>query len=120
MSLTFLLDENLPFALIEWLTQRGFEAKHLKMLGKGGIKNGEVYQLAETEHAWILTRDADFKSYEKFIRRHVPGIIVFQLSDTRTSNIIATMKQFLDKHADQFSARRLIIIEDSQIKFYEP
>ncbi len=43
MNIKFLLDENMPFALVEFLKNKGYEAEHLKKLGKGGIRNGEVY-----------------------------------------------------------------------------
>jgi len=47
MSVRFLLDENMPFAMLEFLRNRGYEAEHLKKLEKVGIKNGEVYKFAE-------------------------------------------------------------------------
>ncbi|MCP4113433.1 MAG: hypothetical protein GY749_49215 [Desulfobacteraceae bacterium] len=46
MSVRFLLDENMPFAMPEFLRNRGYEAEHLKKLEKVGIKNGEVYKFA--------------------------------------------------------------------------
>lgn len=49
MSIRFFLDENMPFALLKFLRDRGYEASHLKKLGKGGIKNGEVYKVAEEQ-----------------------------------------------------------------------
>jgi len=119
MNLTFLLDENMPFALDEFLRNRGYNSYHLKKMGKGGIKNGEVYNVAEKKGAWILTRDSDFKSYHKFINHNVRGIIVFTLSDTRTGNILNVMKNLLDKHSEKFSSKHLIIIEDSKIKIYD-
>jgi predicted nuclease of predicted toxin-antitoxin system len=30
MNIKFLLDENMPFALIEFLINRGYEAEHMK------------------------------------------------------------------------------------------
>ena len=47
MSIKFLLDENTPYALIGLLESRGFTVIHLKKIGKGGIKNGEVCEFAE-------------------------------------------------------------------------
>jgi len=47
MSIEFLLDENLPFALVSFLEKRGYQVDHLKKMGKSGIKNGEVYKIAE-------------------------------------------------------------------------
>ena len=79
MNINFLLDENMPFALVEFLINKGYFASHLKQLGKGGIRNGEVYQVAKEKEAWILTRDSDFKSYHKFVLHPIKGIIVMTL-----------------------------------------
>jgi predicted nuclease of predicted toxin-antitoxin system len=49
MNTRFLLDENMPFALLELLRNRGYEADHLKKLEKVGIKNGEVYKLRSSK-----------------------------------------------------------------------
>jgi predicted nuclease of predicted toxin-antitoxin system len=118
-SIEFLLDENMPFALIEFLETKGFRIKHLKKIGKVGIKNGEVYKIAEKEHLWIITRDADFENYRKFVTYNVGGIIVFKLSDTRTPHLLNKMKQFLEKYQDKLGVKRLIVIEASEIKIYE-
>ncbi len=118
MNVRFLLDENMPFALVKFLRKKGLEADHLKKLEKGGIKNGEVYKFAEESESWILTRDSDLKSYHKFITHDIKGVIVFTLTDTRTQNILNTMKRFLESHSKNLSSKHLIIIEDSEIKIY--
>ncbi|MBC8233424.1 DUF5615 family PIN-like protein [bacterium] len=119
MNIRFLLDENMPFALGGFLRNKGYEANHLKKLGKVGIKNGEVYKVAEENNAWILTRDSDFKSYHKFITHNIRGIIVFTLSDTRTLNILNVMKRFLETQYEKLSSKHLIIIEDNKIIIYD-
>ena len=69
MTVKFLLDENTPYALIDLLESRGFTVMHLKKIGKGGIKNGEVYEFAERNKMWIITRDADLaKQIERRLR----------------------------------------------------
>jgi len=118
MKIKFLLDENMPFALLEFLITRGYETEHLKKMEKGGIKNGEVYKIAEEYDAWILTRDSDFKNYQKFTEHNVRGIIVFTMNDTRTQNLLNIMKRFLEVHIEKFSSKNLIIIEDREVKIY--
>ena len=66
MTIKFLLDENIPYALIDLLEKRGFTVEHLKRIGKQGIKNGEVYEIAEKEKMWIVTRDANFQNLRRF------------------------------------------------------
>ncbi len=119
MSFKFLLDENMPFDLIECIRNKGYEANHLKIMEKGGIKNGEVYKIAQENDYWILTRDSDFKNYQKFIIYDVKGIIVLALSNTKTQNLISIMKRFLETQHDKLLSKHLIIIEDSNIKVYE-
>ncbi len=118
MSIGFLLDENIPFALINFLEKRGYSVEHLKKTGRGGIRNGEVYKLAEESKMWIITRDADFQSYYKFVSHDIGGIILIKLTITKTGHLLKTMARFLDKYNDKLSEKHLIIVEDMVIRIY--
>lgn len=92
MSVKFLLDENTPCALIDFLENRGFAVMHLKKMGKGGIRNGEVYELAERNKMWIITRDADFQNIRKFNNYDVAGIILIKLTLSKTNHLLKAIK----------------------------
>ena len=98
MSIKFLPDENTPYAMIDLLESRGFTAMPLKKIGKGGIRNGEVYEFAEKNKMWIITRDADFQNIQKFNNYHVAGIILIKLTLSKTDCLLKTIKRFLDKY----------------------
>ncbi|MEW6375747.1 MAG: DUF5615 family PIN-like protein [Thermodesulfobacteriota bacterium] len=119
MSIKFLLDENIPYALIELLRERGFDVHHLKKMGKHGIKNGKVYEIAENEKSWIVTRDADFQNLRRFYQYNVAGIILFKLTRSKTEHLLNAMVRLLDKQKDKFAEKKLIIVEDYEIKIYE-
>ena len=119
MSIKFLLDENIPYALIDLLKKRGFDVRHLKKMGKEGIKNGEVYEIAENEKGWIITRDADFQNLRKFHSYNVAGIILFKLTRSKTEHLLNGMIRLLDKQKDKFAGKNLIIVEDHEVKIYE-
>lgn len=119
MSIKFLLDENIPYALVDLLQQRGFDAQHLKKMGKQGIKNGEVYEIAENEKSWIVTRDADFQNLRKFYSYNVAGIILFKLTRSGTEHLLKAMVRLLEKQKDKFAERNLIIVEDHEVKIYQ-
>jgi predicted nuclease of predicted toxin-antitoxin system len=118
LNIKFILDENIPFAFIELLNQKGYETQHLKKIGKTGIKNGEVYQLAEQEKSWIVTRDADFQNLQKYYAFDVAGIILFKLTNTKTENLLRVMEKFIETHSDDLRSKHLIIIEDKEIRRY--
>ena len=118
MNIKFLLDENIPYALIKLLEKKGFSVAHLKKIGKGGIKNGEVYKLAEESKSWIITRDADFQNYYKFISHDIGGIILIKFTVMRTSYLLEKIEAFFNKYKDKLSSKHLIIVEDEIIRIY--
>src|SRR3989337_2344748 len=122
MNIKFLLDENIPYVLIKLLEKKGFSVVHLKKIGRGGIKNGEVYKLAEESKSWIITRDADFQNYYKFISYDVGGIILIKLMVTKTSYLLEKIEAFFDKYEDKLSGKHLIIyphICQKRLRFFQ-
>ena len=118
MNIRFLLDENTPYALIDLLEKRGFLVEHLKKTGKSGMKNGEVYKLAEEKKMWIITRDADFQNYYKFITHDIGGVILVKLAITKTDHLLKTIESFLSKHQDKLLEKHLIILEEEVMRIY--
>lgn len=119
MRIRFLLDENIPFDMIEFLRKRDFDVIHLKKIGKCGINNEELCRIAEEDDLWILTRDSDFKSYQKFVTHNIKGVIVFALTDTMTNNILNMMSRFIETHHAKLLSKNLIIIEDHKVIIYD-
>ena len=116
-EIAFLLDENIPYSLIAYLEKRGYTVHHVRKLGKAGIRNGEVYTLAVSLSAWIVTRDKDFRSLVKFLSYDVPGIIVIESETELTrSQIVQVFDRFLEKFKDLQSEKRLIVIEDDEVR----
>jgi predicted nuclease of predicted toxin-antitoxin system len=118
MTTKFLLDENIPYALIDFLEKRGFSVEHLKKLQMGGIKNGDVYKIAEKGKMWIITRDAGFQNYYRFGSHDIAGIILIKLTATKTNYLLKAMERFLAKYQDKLLEKHLIIVEDEIIRIY--
>jgi predicted nuclease of predicted toxin-antitoxin system len=116
MPLSFLLDENIPYALIPFLERKGFTVNHVRKLGKAGIRNGEVYTLAEELHSWIITRDKDFLNYVKFASYTVEGVIVIvSEKDLTRTEIVGVMKRFFDIYEKQLTEKLHITIDNDEI-----
>ena len=64
----FLLDENIPKRIANWLKEQGYVAITLYKLNLLGIKNGSVAELAIQENAIILTCDRDFLRMKKALQ----------------------------------------------------
>jgi predicted nuclease of predicted toxin-antitoxin system len=59
----FLIDENVPVQIIEWLHNSGHDATRVP----AGTKNGKVLALAISESRVLLTQDKDFTNTVQYI-----------------------------------------------------
>jgi len=111
--MNFLLDENMPYDLMVEFEKSGHQVFHIKKLGKTGIKNGEVYSLAKSLEAWIITRDIDFASESKFLLYNPFGVIYYGLRDTTVRNVVFVFRKLLINESIKFNEPRLIkVFED--------
>ncbi|MCH8317110.1 MAG: DUF5615 family PIN-like protein [Bacteroidetes bacterium] len=119
MNFTFILDENIDFALIDFFENKGFNVEHIKKIGKTGIKNGEIYRYAEENQMWIITRDKHFQNYDRFITYDLKGVVYLKLSNTKKENLINALDKLFSEYEDFYTKKQLVIIEDESIEFIE-
>ena len=70
----FLLDENVHQGFCSFLRGLGHEV----ILSPKGVKNGEVFKLAQQQECILLTRDADFTAEHYKNKLHL-GIILLRV-----------------------------------------
>lgn len=66
----FLVDNQLPAALAQWLRERGHVADHVLTLGLAQAKDTPVWRHAHEHGAVVITKDEDFAEW---VRRGRPG-----------------------------------------------
>jgi predicted nuclease of predicted toxin-antitoxin system len=55
-----IVDEDLPKAVADLLTSRGYDAQHVLHLGLGGKPDSAIFRSAQERQALLLTADLDF------------------------------------------------------------
>jgi predicted nuclease of predicted toxin-antitoxin system len=58
--LKFLVDQQLPPLLAEWLRREGFEASHVRELGLSAASDEVIWRTASQIDAVVITKDEDF------------------------------------------------------------
>jgi predicted nuclease of predicted toxin-antitoxin system len=58
----FLVDQNLPTVLCDWLVNHGQHAEHIKIIGMRDASDTEIIRRARETNATVITRDSDFIS----------------------------------------------------------
>jgi predicted nuclease of predicted toxin-antitoxin system len=84
----FLADMGVDIRVVNWLRQRGHDAKHLRDEGLHRIPNGEIFAKAISENRVILTFDLDFGEIVALSGRQKSSVILFRLHNTRTPHVI--------------------------------
>jgi predicted nuclease of predicted toxin-antitoxin system len=59
----FLIDNNLPIDLVDWLGQRDLAAEHVKNVDLERASDFEVWKHALSQNLAIITKDKDFERF---------------------------------------------------------
>ena len=118
--MTFLLDENFPRAARVFLEERSHVVLDFREIGKEGAADSEVFKLAHSESAIILTTDRDF--YHTLGRQHPDhlGIIVVALKKPTRSAILERLAWLLDHLPHESISRRAFQLRDHAWQVYPP
>jgi predicted nuclease of predicted toxin-antitoxin system len=88
----FIVDNQLPVALAEFLRQRGFECQHVLEAGLGDALDSDICRYAEVQGHIIISKDEDFFYFAK-----QPGakikVIWVRLGNCRTSALLAAFEK---------------------------
>lgn len=75
------LDENLPYCLFDWLSERGYEVDTVLQEGLEGLQDSEVWDAARKGGKFFITQDLDFSDARKFAPGTHPGLLLLRLRD---------------------------------------
>jgi predicted nuclease of predicted toxin-antitoxin system len=76
---SFLVDEDMPRSTARVLRQAGYEAEDVRDLGLGGHIDDEVFEVAQSRGAVLVSRDLGFTNILRFPLGTHAGIIVIRV-----------------------------------------
>ena len=92
----FLIDNQLPLALRDFLLDKGHDAVHVLDLGMARASDLEVSQFASTDGRTIITKDEDFSILATLGQCAAPVIWV-RFGNCRTPVLLGHFLQSLDR-----------------------
>ena len=113
----FLVDESLPYALAESLSNSGHEATHAYDAGLRGANDEDVYREAERRGVLMLTRDLDFADIRRFPGG--VGVVVVRIrGQTRGMDLVHRVVSLLVEFRGEIEALggQLLILEPGRIR----
>jgi predicted nuclease of predicted toxin-antitoxin system len=111
--LRFLLDENVPKKVKEFLESMGYVAEY----STRGLKNSELASIAISGKYVLVTRDSDFTNTILYPPGQFHGIIVLRVHPPRAEKLIEGIAKVLAMIKDLDG--KLIIIRDEGVEIIE-
>ena len=88
----FVVDNQLPSALAEWVRRRGFDCQHVLDLELGNATDSEICRYAEGEERVVISKDEDFLYFAKRPETRIQVIWV-RLGNCRTAALLSAFEQ---------------------------
>jgi len=118
----FLIDANLPRAVIDAVQSLGHQVEFARDIGLASATDELIAKHALQNRAALLTRDLDFADIRRYPPDRYSGIVVLRLPDTAVAvEIAAAVKRFLSEPGFIASlAGRLAVVEADRVRFRPP
>ena len=116
--MNFLIDANLPPRLCVWLQKRGQQATHLLDLRSLRLPDTQVWALAVTHQAVIITKDADF--YERsLLLGQPPQVVLITLGNCSNNALFQHLGlSWRNVEAELSAGARLIVIHPTRLEIF--
>jgi len=112
----FLVDENVPRNIREWLKKKGFEVTNVSETILRMEKDQIIAEYAAKNNLTILTLDIDFAKIYHTLRRGTLSVIVVRANPSTASNILETLIVAYNKINFKEINNKLIMITKSRIR----
>ena len=118
----FLIDANLPRAVIAVVQSLGHQAEFARDIGLASATDEQIASHALQSGAALLTRDLGCADIRRYPPDRYSGIVVLRLPDTAVAEeIAAALNRFLSEPGFIASlAGRLAIVEGDRVRFRPP
>jgi predicted nuclease of predicted toxin-antitoxin system len=107
----FLVDENVPPAVVDFLKDKGFDVEEVRELLIPGTSNGVIMGLARQQERALVTFDKHFSDILRYPLDSHFGVIRIRIHPPLLSDIIQALENFLQKFDLAMIRRTWIVLE---------
>jgi predicted nuclease of predicted toxin-antitoxin system len=112
----FLLDMNLPPAIVGWLRSDGHDAVHVLEAGYGDLPDHEIFARAAEERRILVTFDLDFGEIVGFASQASGSLILLRLRLAHQPNVRERLRVAILEAAAALESGAIVLVEDARIR----
>ena len=114
------LDENLPFILVETLTQLGHDVDTVPQEGLQGFVDADVWEAAQNAERFFITQDLDFSDMRRFAPGTHNGLLLVRLAHPSRRALNAFIETLFKQEAVAMWERCFVIATETKIRVRRP
>jgi predicted nuclease of predicted toxin-antitoxin system len=112
----FFIDMPLPPQLVDWLTQRGHEARHASQVGMHQAEDSGIIAWAREHNCIILTADLHFPRLLALTRAHSPGLILFRGGDFSDREVAERLEDVLRSVPEATLRASIVTVDHTRVR----
>jgi len=118
----FVVDADLPRAIVQVLHAHGHEAEDVRDIGLGSAPDVEIAEFIQLQQCGLLTGDFGFADIRKYPPQAYSGIVVVHLPYASNAESIVQLIEAFASQPDlvQRLPGRLAIVEPGRVRFRPP
>ena len=114
-----LADENIARSTLLLLRQLGHDVLDVKEQRWFGYADEKLLRIAVRQSRIVLTIDQDFGNILRFPPLSHQGVLLIQLHNPHPHNVNHVLSDFLKHKSQSFFRRRLVVLNESQVRIRE-
>jgi len=115
-AIRFLVDENLPISLVEFLKSMGFEAHRVSDIGLRGAKDEEIASFAVRNGYVVMTLDKDFGYIYQRLYRGRLTVVLLRPKVPTPERVVALVESMLRRVDITNYMGRLMVVTERRIR----
>ena len=114
----FLIDEQLPYLLADWLQEKGYDAIHVtSLLTNERIPDGYICEQSMAEQRVVITKDVDF--FNAFLVKQQPCKLVYVTTgNLKNRQLLDLFRSSLGQLLDTLQMAQVIEINQLAMKVW--
>lgn len=112
----FLLDMNLPPAMVEWLRAEGHDVVHVREIGFAQLPDRNVFERAAEDARIVVTFDLDFGEIAGLAGATPSGVVLLRLRLARQDYLRERLRAALTEASEALEAGATVVVEDTRIR----
>jgi predicted nuclease of predicted toxin-antitoxin system len=114
------LDENLPFRLVDILSQLGHETDTIPQEGLKGCNDTQIWEATQRARYFLITQGLNFSNIHRFVPGTHHGLLLIRLRDPGREALLKRIQNLFETEAVEHWQGCFVVVTEHKIRVRYP